>query len=257
MTTPNDRDEAILEHIRRYHLSTAEALRRKFFADTNKAALRQVVARLVMERKIRSFDLFEHRKYYVLTAREAVARGEHRSISRPFNYQGFVNAYAVLWFCVAQRAEIFTAREFETQFPELVVRGVRSRNYYVERGEAQNRLGFILVDYGTSPETLARKIHRIIARGYTLPAFTRLIHGGRFVVAVLTPSEQKQTLIRTAVEADPPRFAKIRLAVVPELQDILVNRSKFPPCFREQDPGTTATPPDGHADACPDEQEGT
>ena len=238
MTTPNDRDEAILDHIRRYHLSTTEALRRKFFPETSEAAVRQVVARLIQERKVRSFDLFDNRKYYVLTPREAVARGEHRCISLAFNYQGFVNAYAVLWFCVAHGVDIFTAKEFETQFPDLLIRGVRTRNYYVERSETENRLGFILVDYGASPETLAGKVRRIIARGYTLPAFTRLIQRGRFVVAILTPNAEKKTLIRTLIEADPPTFAKIRIEVVPELQDVLVNRSKIRPTApKPGDPG--------------------
>jgi hypothetical protein len=257
MSAPNDRDEAILEHIRRYHLSTNEVLHRKFFSGANDAAVRRVVSRLVRERKLRSLELFDNRKYHVLTPREAEARGEHRCIGRGFNYQGFVNAYAVLCFCHTHGVEIFTAKEFEATFPDLLVRGVRSRNYYLERGEGQNRLGFILVDYGTNPEKIARKVTRIIARGFALETFTQLIQGGRFVVAVLTPTEQKQWLVRTAVEADPPEFVKIRLEVVPELQDILVNRSKLGPGLRGRDSGTAATPPEGPADACPDGQEGT
>ena len=234
MATPNDRDEAILDHIRRYHLSTTETLRRKFFPEANEATVRQVVARLIREQKIRSFDLFDNRKYYVLTAREAVARKEHRSISRPFNYQGFVRAYAVLWFCVAHGVEIFTPREFEAQFPDLLMRGVQSRNYYVEPSESGNRLGFILVDYGTSPETLQRKLRHIIARGYSLPSFTRLIQRGKFVVAILTANEEKKALIRKQIEADPPTFAKIRIEAIPELQDILVNRSKIRPTVPQE-----------------------
>jgi hypothetical protein len=74
MSPPNDRDEAILEHVRRYHLTTAEVLKRHFFAETNDAAVRKVVSRLIHERRLRAFNLFDNRKYYVLTPREAVAR---------------------------------------------------------------------------------------------------------------------------------------------------------------------------------------
>jgi hypothetical protein len=232
MTTCNNRDEAILEHLRRYHLTTNEVLQRKFFPDTNAAAVRKVVARLIRERKIRACVLFDNRKYYVLTPREAVARHEHRSIAQEFNYQGFVNAYAVLGFCMEQNVEIFTAEEFETQFPDLYIRGVRSRNYFRDRGADKNRLGFILVDYGTHPEKIAYKVRHIISRGYTLPAFARLIQRERFLIAILTPQDAKQALIRAAIAADPPPFVKIRLDVVPGLQEILVNRANIRPTAR-------------------------
>ena len=171
MSPVNDRDEAILEHVRRYHLTTAEVLKTHFFPETNEAAVRKVVSRLVHERRLRSLALFENRRYYVLTAREAVSRGEHRCIAQEFNYQGFVNAYAVLCFCMSQGSPIFTAKEFEEQFPELVIRGVRSRNYFIDREGETGRLGFIHVDYGSHQDRIAKKVKRIISRGYTLPAF--------------------------------------------------------------------------------------
>ncbi len=229
MSTLGDRDDAILKHLQRYHLTTSDVLRRKFFPDTNDAAVRKVIARLIRERRMRGFDLFDNRKYYVLTAREAVARNEHRSISREFNYQGFVNAYAVLCFCAAHGVDIYTPNEFEADFPDLIMRGVGSRNYYVERSEEPNRLAFILVDYGTNPERIAKKVGHIIARGYTLPPFTRLIQRGRFVITVLTADEDKRSFIRAAIEADPAQFVKVRLEVVPELRDILVNRGRIRP----------------------------
>jgi hypothetical protein len=227
--TAEGRDEAILEHLTRYHLTTNEVLGRRFFPGTNDAAVRKVVSRLIREQKLRSCRLFDNRTYYVLTPREAVARGEHRCIAQPFNYQGFVNAYGVLWFCTEQQVEIFTAKEFETKFPDLLIRGVQTRNYYLDPSDESNRLGFIVVDYGTNPEKVARKIHHITSRGYTLPAFARLIQRERFLIAVLTPNEKKKALIRTAIEADPPQFVKIRIEVVEQLQDILVNRLKIRP----------------------------
>jgi hypothetical protein len=232
-TTADDRDEAILEHLRRYHLTTNEVLRQRFFPETNDAAVRKVVSRLIRVQKLLACRLFDNRKYYVLTPREAVARGEHRCIAQPFNYQGLVNAYAVLWFCTQQNAEIFTAQEFETKFPDLLIRGVRTRNYYLDRSEEPNRLAFILVDYGTKPEEIAKKIHRIISRGYTLAAFARLIQRGRFLIAILTPGEEKKSLIRAAIEANPPNLVKIRIDVVRELADILINRMKIRPTSRK------------------------
>lgn len=247
MSPPNDRDEAILEHVRRYHLTTAEVLKRHFFAETNDAAVRKVVSRLIHERRLRAFNLFDNRKYYVLTPREAVARGEHRCIALEFNYQGFVNAYAVLCFCMSQGVEIFTAKEFEEKFPDLHIRGVRSRNYFIDRAGENNRLGFIHVDYGSNPERIAKKVQRIISRGYTLPAFTRLIQRRRFIVAVLTPSEKKRAQIMAAIEADPPQFVEVRVAAVPELRDVLLNRKKIKTTVPKQGDAEQADDPEDAA----------
>lgn len=246
------RDEAILDHVRRYHLTTSDVLKRAFFPETNDAAVRKVVSRLTRERRLRPISLFDNRKYYVLTAREAVARGEHRCIAQEFNYQGFVNAYGVLCFCMREGVEIFTVKEFEEKFPDLLLRGVRTRNYFIDRRGETNRLGFIHVDYGTNPERIARKVQRIIARGYTLPMFTKLIQGGRFVVAVLTSSVEKKTEIAQALAASPSPCAGIHLAVVPELRDVLLNRATLSHSRHRVPTGEAASPvASAEGQACP------
>ncbi len=156
--TPTERDEAILKHLKRYHLTTPEVLHRLFFGTAGLNAVRKVTSRLTREGKIRPCRLYEQRKYFVLTPREAVRLGEHRSIARKFEYQGLVNALGVLAFCVESRTQKFTPKEFAEQFPELVIPGVRSGNYYIDVEESEagkkSRMGFMLVDYGTSEETI-------------------------------------------------------------------------------------------------------
>ena len=100
--TPPERDAAILEHLRRYHLTTPEILHRLFFPGVGLNAVRKVTSRLSRERRISPARLFEQRKYFVLTPREAERLGEHRSIGRKFEYQGLVNAYGILSFCAAK-----------------------------------------------------------------------------------------------------------------------------------------------------------
>jgi hypothetical protein len=77
--TPPERDAAILEHLRRYHLTTPEILHRLFFPGVGLNAVRKVTSRLIRERRISPARLFEQRKYFVLTPREAERLGEHRS----------------------------------------------------------------------------------------------------------------------------------------------------------------------------------
>jgi hypothetical protein len=233
--TPQERDDAILEHLRRYYLTTPEVLRRLFFEGTTLNAVTKVTSRLAREGRIsKPLRLFEQRSYFVLTPREAVRLGEHRSIGRKFEYQGLVNAYAVLSFSVENGSQKFTPKEFAEQFPELVIRGVRSGNYYIdveETGEGplpaegrKSRMGFMLVDYGTSPETILKKVRKIIARDYTLPAFARLIQRGNFVIAILAPSPAKVEAVKAVLSDEAPGPVRFRVEAVRELGELLLHR---------------------------------
>jgi hypothetical protein len=230
--TPQERDDAILEHLRRYHLTTPEVLRRLFFEGTTLNAVTKVTSRLSREGRIsKPLRLFEQRSYFVLTPREAVRLGEHRSIGRKFEYQGLVNAYAVLSFSAQNGTQKFTPKEFEEKFPELVIRGVRSGNYYIDVEETddgrKSRLAFMLVDYGTTPETILKKVRKIIARGYTLPAFARLIQRGNFVLAIIAPSPAKVEAIKAVLSDEAPGPVRFRVEAVPELGELLLHRGRL------------------------------
>lgn len=231
-TSPeNERDDAILEHLRRYHLTTPEVLHRLFFPGVGLNAVRKVTSRLIRERRIRRVPLFEQRIYFLLTHREAVRLGEHRCIAEPFEYQGIVNALAILCFCAANGVQKFTPKEFAEKFPDLVLPGVRSSNYYREPEQTpeglKQRLAFIHVDYGISPNALLKKVRKIPSRAYTLPAFAKLIQRGFFIVTVLTPTEAKAAEIRAVLSLEPPSPVRFRIQVVPELAELLTHRGKF------------------------------
>lgn len=229
--TPAERDAAILEHLRRYHLTTPEVLHRLFFPGVGLNAVRKVTARLIRERRISPARLYEQRKYFVLTPREAERLGEHRSIGRKFEYQGLVNAYALLCFCAATGVQKFTPKEFAEKFPDLVIPGVRSSNYYREPEQTpeglKKRLAFIHVDYGISPNALLKKVRKIPSRAYTLPAFATLIQRGLFIVTVLTPTEAKAAEIRAALSLEQPSPVRFRIQVVPELAELLTHRGRL------------------------------
>jgi hypothetical protein len=229
--TSTERDDAILEHLRRYHLTTPEVLHRLFFGDAGLNAVRKVTGRLVRAGRIRPCVLFEQRKYFVLTPREAVRLGEHRSIGRMFEYQGLVNAAGILWYCVATGTQKFMPKEFAEHFPELVIPGVRLGNYYIDNEETddgrKSRMGFMLVDYGTSETTIVKKVRKIIARGYTRPAFSRLIQRENFVIAIIAPSRGKVETIKAALAAEPPGPVRFRVEAVPEMEGLLSRRGRL------------------------------
>ena len=235
-----ERDDAILEHLRRFHLTTAEVLHRLFFPGSKLNAVRKVTARLIREKKIRAWQLFEQRKYFTLTPGQAARMGEDRSIGTPFQTQGLVNAYGVLQFAIETGTQPFTKKEFEEKFPELVIRGVIARNYYIDTEPADDgpppasgslpasgpkvRLGFVIVDYGTSPLTIRKKVHHVTARAYTLPRFARLIQNDGFVIAIVAPFEPKAELIKAVLADEGPGLVRYRVVTSPELGELLLHR---------------------------------
>jgi hypothetical protein len=232
--TPNERarDAAILEHIRRYHLTTPEILHRLFFPGVKINAVRQVIKRLFRQKRIHRATLYERRKYYLLTRRQAVRMGEDRRIGEKFEYQGLVNAFAILSFCAESGVTKFTPKEFAAAFPGCVIRGVRGANYYLDPYDTtegrKHRLGFIHVDYGISTKTLIqRKIRPILSRPFTKPDFTQLVQDGNFVVCILTPTAEKAEEIRVALTAERTGYARFRIVVVPDLAELLTRRGKF------------------------------
>lgn len=217
------RDGLILEHVRRYHLTTDEILASLFFEGGSVRAARKVTTRLKAEGKLSRHRFFEGRVLCQLTPRAAEALGEHRSICRKFNYQGLVNAYGVLLFCAKFGIDKFTAREFMEKFPDLHRRGTRASNYYVDNADGGKRLGFIQVDSGREATKLVQKIRRIIGRAYGVPNFAKLIQSGRFVIAIITPTQGKKTLIERAIADEPASPVKFRVEVLDELGHLLIN----------------------------------
>jgi hypothetical protein len=223
MTEANSRDELILDHVRRYHLTTDGILASLFFENGSVRAARKVTIRLKEEGKLNRYRFFEDRVLCQLTPRAAEALGEHRSIARKFNYQGLVNAYGVLLFCAKFGVDKFTAREFMDQFPDLHRRGTRASNYYIDNADGVKRLGFIQVDSGGDTKKLVQKIRKIIARAYGVPNFAKLIQGGRFMVAIVAPSPGKKALTLRALEDEPAGPVKYRVEAIDELGHLLIN----------------------------------
>jgi hypothetical protein len=217
------RDGLILEHVRRYHLTTDEILASLFFEGGSVRAARKVTTRLKAEGKLSRHRFFEGRVLCQLTPRAAEALGEHRSIARKFNYQGLVNAYGVLLFCAKFGIDKYTAREFMDKFPDLHRRGTRASNYYVDNEAGGKRLGFIQVDSGREAAKLVLKIRKIIGRAYGVPNFAKLIQSGRFVIAIVTPTQGKKTLIERALADEPASPVKYRVEVLDELGHLLIN----------------------------------
>lgn len=217
-TTPTTRDRQILDHVRRYRLSTREILQRAFFADAGESAVSKVVGRLVTTGWLRECRLASGLTYYVLgrQATEAVDTPARRG--RPFTEQSFPTAYGFLAFCVEQHVRRLTSDEFAAAFPELCRERMKTGGYYIDVREPACRLGTVLLDRGNPPKAILRKLDRLLAQHYRSPAFAALIQSGRFWITIMTAWPAKQRLLENAVKLTRRGPARIEVVTVPELQ---------------------------------------
>jgi len=93
----------------------------------------------------------------------------------------------------------------------------------------------MLVDYGTSETTILKKLRKIAARGFTLPAFTGLIQKGNFVNAIIAPTATKAEAIKAALLGEAPGFIRYRVEVVEALGELLVHRGRLKAASDEAD----------------------
>src|SRR5262249_54921321 len=132
-------DEAILDHIRRYRMTTRRAVHRLFFAQEEIASADRALRRL---RRLDCVsvprDLYRApaglEQYFQLTERAAENLGEATDLARPIQPQTLGKVYGVLAFCCLQRTlrQRITLQEFQTSFPDLYRKGLPSANYYIE-----------------------------------------------------------------------------------------------------------------------------
>ncbi|MEO2088719.1 MAG: hypothetical protein ABGY75_04360 [Gemmataceae bacterium] len=78
-----------------------------------------------------------------------------------------------------------------------------------------------LFDRATSPKRMAAKVRKVISQRYRLPAFRDLILAGRFQLVILTGYTEKAQELDKAVRVGHRGPVRVRVAVVPELGDLL------------------------------------
>jgi len=234
-----DRDEAILEHVRRFRLTTEEAIHYAFFESKDPSASRKVVARLTSQNKIQPFPLGGKRLYYVLTRRAALDMGENIDAANPFSPARRNNAYGVLWYCLRYGIKKYTVAEFRALYPTLAISGGRLSNYFFDDSMPETpRLGLIYVDEKKTAEKIVRRMNEIIANAYTLPEFGKLIQDGRFLLSIATPTAgKKASIVEALAQEFSPHNTRVRfrVAVVPELEHVLINTGRSPSATRAEE----------------------
>lgn len=204
------RDEAIIEHVCRYRITTIEVLHRLYFEPgATQNAVSQVLLRLINSGHLKRSEkpIIGSQNYYQLTARTALEQGEEETFAHPPGATSLIFHYMMLEYCCLGevRREHITSREIRTGFPSLNGRGI-ARHAYFHTHDEPVRIGWLEVDCGNRAETRAKKCLKQYKKRVEAPElrFAELEKEGRFGLVLIAPSEGKQrALTRVFVEKLP------------------------------------------------------
>lgn len=221
-----ERDQEILEHVRRYRLTTTEALRKFFFSEAKAGAEKNVLRRLVGPH-LQARPLYGKKVYYQLTPGAARSLGEPEELADSLGPQALIRVYGVFAFCCLGTKELslFTRREFASDFTEFAEQIDLTQNHYYLDDDGQTiRLGQIVVEQGGEYQRLINKCRRIIERGREVPGFQEIIADELFVISLIIAEESKRDALSNQLRKNPlPAWCRIK--VVPELSYLLPHSS--------------------------------
>lgn len=218
---PEERDRAILDHVRRFRISTPEVIHRLYFSDKTSNAVTKVTTRLREEGNLVSYPLFEKHIYFVLGPK--ADPGNERA-GTAYGTLGLVRAYGTLAFCCLgeEMHDRLDNEEWEDVRRMLGLSpGFAYLDYFMEQQGSDARLNWIRVDHGADRRRLVQICRRKVYDWMHADGFDELVKAGRFGVTLVTAEARKQASLNAAFEREPIEGVPVRVALVPGLSQLI------------------------------------
>ena len=206
----SDRDYEILRHLKRYRVTTREVLGRLFFRDSELNAVSKVVSRLEKGGYLSSHELASGtgRRYYTVGATACRLLGLSTRKAGPRGPQALLTDYAILLYCCGRETESARKRlavsELASKQPNLLGKGMDAGRYVLETpAVGVSTLGFVRVDHGGDVAHIVRKCAADVEKRAGIRSIRQLMDERRFVLVVVTASEDKRLEIRDALARRP------------------------------------------------------
>jgi hypothetical protein len=199
--TNNDRDIAIIEHVKRFRITTIEALRKLMFPSQGHAAVRKVTSRLCRHQRLNKYSLRHPRYYFTIGRRAALDLGVPLHRTQPVGPLSLPIEYAVLAY--ATLGPRYHRRLFATELRQELPWLARDRGespICVDEAGQQRVFELFRVDLGGKPDHVARKCHADIQRRLRDRGFEQAVAQGHFRLVVVTGTQAKAQAIRKAIE---------------------------------------------------------
>ena len=217
-----DRDFAILEHLMTYRVTTRDVLHRQFFSDSEVNAVSKVTTRLLENEYLARHEFLANSVYFTLGLRGAKLFGAPARCAQEPGTQTLYTQLGILGYCFGEKTQrtrlrVATLRE---KHPGLLKKGEEPAQYVVDASTTPSMLSFVRVDGGGSNDHVLRKIDADIQCRLEIPLFASLMETGRFQIACVTFTEEKQKELERKIPAQKFPCA-VTVEVVPILRDLL------------------------------------
>jgi len=164
--------------------------------DGARSIIRRLVGRSPEYLYLRPEPLDGDRVCYRLTHRGRRVVNASREAATPLKKQGRITRYAVTWFIFADKPghrRLFSLRDYPDLFDVRDGRLPR-HPFFIAQSPDEGTAGVILVDHNASPRRMlhktAKALDKILREGW----FDDFLRRGRFVITVLTFSDQRKLL---------------------------------------------------------------
>lgn len=221
--SPGDRD--ILDHIRRYRITTFEVVWENFFSGQPEQAARSALRRLAGT-WLATHPLHGKTKYFQLTPAAAHALGEPRSAALPIGAQTLPRLFGVLSYCCRGRvARVrLTPQEFAKKLPDVLAEGLAVTNihdYCLQPGPKGTVLTNIVVDLAGGLDRFLQKLRDELHTASRCPSIKALVEEGRYSFSIILSEATRRDALCRALERR-PIGVRVNTAVVEDLGRLLV-----------------------------------
>lgn len=206
-----------------YRVTTRDVLHRQFFADADLNAVSKVTTRLIKSGHLAKHEFLANSVYFTLGRRGAKLFHVSARCTQSLGTQSLYTQFGILGYCFGEkplRTRLRVAKIRE-KHPTLLKKGVEPSQYVVDASTTPSLLSFVRVDGGGTNEHVLRKIEADIKCRLEIPLCASLIQAGRFQIACVTLTEEKQKDLERKIPAQNFPCA-VTVEVVPILRDLLV-----------------------------------
>lgn len=216
-----EREQAIIDHIARYRVTTVDVLHEMFFPELQSVkSVRKIAARMIADGWLDSFQAVSRTNLYVLGRNFEQPRAK-QGTTAGFSEQSLLTAVAILYFCVRHHHRRLTVPELRAVDSRLCQTGLNNSPYYVDRRENKLGLSLLLVDRDSPVRRLSWKIKRLVGQRSKHEAYQAWMLDRRFSITILTAFAEKQQQLLQAFPTSAGPLVPVRVALVPELAPYL------------------------------------
>ena len=198
-------------------------LHRQFFADADLNAVSKVTTRLIKSEHLAKHEFLANSVYFTFGRRAAKIFRVSARCTQPLGTQSLYTQFGILGYCFGEKPQRTRLRvaKIQEKHPELLHKDVQASQYVVDASTTPSLLSFVRVDGGGTTEHVLRKIEADIKCRLEIPLCASLIQAGRFQIACVTLTEEKQKDLERKIPAQNFPCA-VTVEVVPILRDLLV-----------------------------------